>query len=47
MNKEDNEPNVLKINVDDKGSLSEWPEGFFDQQEKDIAEIFKSRLTNG
>lgn len=43
MKPEDNEPNIQEITIDSKGSLSDWPEGFFDQQEKDIAEIFKSR----
>ena len=40
----ESEPNILEITVDEKGSLSKWPEGFFDQQEKDIAEIFKKRV---
>lgn len=40
----DTEPNIIEITVDSKGSLSDWPEGFFDQQEKDIAQIFKSRM---
>jgi len=44
MNIEESEPTVTEITIDEKGSLSNWPEGFFDQQEKDIAEIFKNRV---
>lgn len=44
MKEDEPEPIISEIKVDSKGSLSDWPEGFFDQQEKDIAEIFKSRV---
>lgn len=44
MKEDEPEPVISEIKVDSKGSLSDWPEGFFDQQEKDIAEIFKSRI---
>jgi predicted ATPase len=45
MKQEDSEPTIINITVDEKGSLSDWPEGFFDQHEKDIAEIFKKRVS--
>jgi predicted ATPase len=31
----------LKLIIDEKGKISNWPTGFFDQQEIDLAEIFK------
>ena len=34
------------ISVTQSGSLSLWPSGFFDQTEKDLAEIVKSRRDN-
>lgn len=30
-------PDVVKINIDPEGSVSDWPEGFFDQSERDLA----------
>ena len=32
---------VTQIEINDKGELSEWPRGFFDQEEQDLSEIFK------
>lgn len=37
---------VKKINVDEKGELSDWPDGFFDQKQLDLRELFKLRRTN-
>jgi predicted ATPase len=37
------EPNVNKIHLNSKADLSDWPQGFFDQQEQDLAKIFRSR----
>lgn len=34
-------PNVRSINLNKKADLDEWPKGFFDQQERDLAEIFR------
>jgi predicted ATPase len=31
----------LSLNVDTNGKIENWPEGFFDQQEIDLADIFK------
>jgi len=39
-------PQVTNIAIDQKSSLSEWPKGFFDQQELDIAKIFETRANN-
>lgn len=30
-----------KLEIDEKGKISNWPEGFFDQQEIDLAKIFQ------
>jgi predicted ATPase len=30
-----------KLIVDDKGKIKNWPSGFFDQEEIDLANIFK------
>jgi len=31
----------FKLNIESDGSIDNWPEGFFDQQEIDLAKIFK------
>lgn len=31
----------VELTLDSKGKIENWPEGFFDQQELDLAEIFK------
>ena len=33
--------NVQEIQVNEKAELDEWPVGFFDQEERDISQIFK------
>lgn len=38
-----NQPNVNSISINNKGELSDWPKGFFDQSQKDFAELFKIR----
>lgn len=30
-----------KLDVDEKGRIANWPNGFFDQQERDLSQIFK------
>jgi predicted ATPase len=40
---EENQPNVLPIAITQKGELSEWPSGFFDQTQIDFAELIKLR----
>ena len=37
------EPNIEHITLDNKADLSNWPYGFFDQEEIDLAEIFEGR----
>lgn len=37
------QPNVETISISEKGELSSWPKGFFDQSQKDFAELFKFR----
>jgi len=41
---DDEKPYIKEIMIDKFSDLSDWPEGFFDQQEQDISEIFKSRI---
>lgn len=36
--------NVEHLTLNEFGDLSYWPNGFFDQEEKDLAEIFESRM---
>lgn len=37
------EPDISTITMDERGELSNWPIGFFDQQTKDLAELFRAR----
>ena len=39
----ESEPDVSTIKMDDRAELSVWPTGFFDQQTKDLAELFRAR----
>lgn len=34
------QPEVLPISINNKGELSDWPKGFFDQTQKDYAHLF-------
>jgi len=36
-------PDVTSISMDEHGDLSAWPIGFFDQQTKDLSDIFRAR----
>jgi len=38
-----NQPNVESISINEKGELSSWPRGFFDQTQIDFAQLFKIR----
>ncbi len=40
-------PGVVPIKIGEKGELSEWPEGFFDQMDLDLAEIATVRRRGG
>lgn len=37
------QPQIQSISLNDKGELSDWPSGFFDQTQIDYAELFKIR----
>ncbi|MNR25977.1 hypothetical protein D3C85_1431600 [compost metagenome] len=37
------QPNIESISINEKGELSNWPKGFFDQSQRDFAELFKIR----
>ena len=37
------EQNIINIKIDQFNDLTDWPKGFFDQQERDIREIIESR----
>ena len=43
FSKEKESIHVDKINVDEKGELSEWPKGFFDQKSQDLRDLFQIR----
>jgi predicted ATPase len=36
-------PTITQITMDVKGELSEWPAGFFDQQTRDLANIYRTQ----
>ena len=37
------EPKIDSLSINNKGELSEWPKGFFDQTQVDFAQLFKIR----
>ena len=37
------QPSIESISITEKGELSKWPKGFFDQSQRDFAELFKYR----
>jgi predicted ATPase len=37
------QPKIDSISINDKGELSEWPKGFFDQTQIDFVQLFKIR----
>jgi predicted ATPase len=41
--KNSEQPNVESIYINEKGELSSWPKGFFDQTQIDFAQLFKIR----
>lgn len=43
QNDRNSQPNVESISINEKGELSKWPEGFFDQTQSDYAQLFKIR----
>ncbi len=43
LDKKSKNPNIQHITMDENAELSIWPSGFFDQEEKDLADIFEGR----
>ncbi|MCZ7357682.1 MAG: DUF3696 domain-containing protein [Candidatus Methanoperedens sp.] len=43
LDKKSKNPNIQHITLDENAELSNWPYGFFDQEEKDLADIFEGR----
>lgn len=41
------EMQIMQLFIEENGELSEWPEGFFDQKQADLRELFKLRRKNG
>lgn len=41
--KDAQQPTVKSISINEKGELDCWPKGFFDQSQRDFAELFKFR----
>lgn len=41
------EMQVMRLFIEENGELSDWPEGFFDQKQADLRELFKLRRRNG
>jgi predicted ATPase len=37
------QPDITPINISEKGELSDWPKGFFDQTQIDYSHLFKLR----
>lgn len=37
------QPSIIPISINNRGELNSWPNGFFDQSQKDFAELFKIR----
>lgn len=44
---QENEMQIMQLFIEANGELSEWPEGFFDQKQADLRELFKLRRKNG
>lgn len=42
-NEDSIQPNIKEISIDQFSDLTDWPRGFFDQQEADISKIFKHK----
>ena len=43
VDKEFDQPHIQPIEINQRGELSAWPKGFFDQSQRDFAELFKLR----
>lgn len=47
MSQDNGSMKILRISIDKKGELDEWPEGFFDQKQTDLRQLFQMRMKNG
>ena len=43
INEKSKSPEIQHLTINENAELSDWPYGFFDQEEKDLTEIFKGR----
>lgn len=41
------EMQIMRLLIEENGELSDWPEGFFDQKQADLRELFRLRRKNG
>lgn len=46
LDKEDKGVTIKELEVNEFGELTEWPAGFFDQEQKDIKELFQMKRRN-
>ena len=47
LKNEEDKVRIEALEVDEKGNLDEWPDGFFDQKQIDLRTIFQMRIKNG
>ena len=45
FDEETNERRVNQVLIDERGNLSDWPRGFFDQNEKDYSDLVNMNMT--
>ncbi|MCD4845905.1 MAG: DUF3696 domain-containing protein [Methanosarcinales archaeon] len=43
INEKSKSPEIQHLTIDENAGLSDWPYGFFDQEERDLADIFEGR----
>jgi predicted ATPase len=43
INEKSKSPEIQHLTIDENAELSDWPYGFFDQEERDLADIFEGR----
>ena len=43
---ENGQMNIMQLTVQEDGELTDWPEGFFDQKQRDLRELFYLRKAN-
>ena len=45
FDEETNERRVNQVLIDERGNLSDWPAGFFDQNEHDLSALVNMNMT--